>query len=61
MLSEEALGLSLMEAFAKVPDPREKRGRRHPLPAHAGAVDGGDALRSKELVRHRSVGTIAAA
>jgi len=32
-LSEEALGLSLMEAFAKVPDPREKRGRRHPLPA----------------------------
>ena len=33
MLSEEALGLSLMEAFAKVPDPREKRGRRHPLPA----------------------------
>ena len=22
-----------MEAFAKVPDPREKRGRRHPLPA----------------------------
>jgi len=33
MFSEEALGLSLMEAFAKVPDPREKRGRRHPLPA----------------------------
>ena len=33
MLSEEALGLRLMEAFAKVPDPREKRGRRHPLPA----------------------------
>src|SRR3989304_5901855 len=24
MLSEEALGLSLMEAFAKVPDPREQ-------------------------------------
>lgn len=33
MSSEEALGLSLMEAFAKVPDPREARGRRHPLPA----------------------------
>src|SRR3990172_4770884 len=27
----------------------------------AGAVDGGDALRSKELVRHRPVGAIAAA
>lgn len=29
----EALGRSLREAFVKVPDPREARGRRHPLPA----------------------------
>lgn len=27
------LGESLLEAFAKVPDPRSPRGRRHPLPA----------------------------
>ena len=33
MDSEDALGRSLMEAFAKVPDPREARGKRHPLPA----------------------------
>ena len=33
MGTEEALGRSLLEAFAKVPDPRKARGRRHPLPA----------------------------
>jgi len=29
----QALGRSLLEAFAKVPDPRSPHGRRHPLPA----------------------------
>jgi hypothetical protein len=29
----QALGLSLLDAFAKVPDPRSPHGRRHPLPA----------------------------
>lgn len=29
----EALGQSLLAAFAQVPEPREPRGRRHPLPA----------------------------
>ncbi len=29
----KTLGESLLEAFAKVPDPRSARGRRHPLPA----------------------------
>lgn len=32
-MNEEALGRSLRDAFARVPDPRWKRGRRHPLPA----------------------------
>jgi hypothetical protein len=27
------VGRSLLEAFARVPDPRKPRGRRHPLPA----------------------------
>ena len=27
------IGRSLLEAFAGVPDPRKRRGRRHPLPA----------------------------
>ena len=30
---DEVLGRSLLEAFAKVPDPRSPQGRRHPLPA----------------------------
>ena len=29
----ESLGARLLEAFAKVPDPRSPSGRRHPLPA----------------------------
>ena len=29
----ESLGRSLLEAFGRVPDPRGRRGRRHPLPA----------------------------
>jgi hypothetical protein len=29
----QALGRSLLEAFAEVPDPRSPHGRRHPLPA----------------------------
>jgi hypothetical protein len=32
-MNEEALGRGLREAFARVPDPRFRRGRRHPLPA----------------------------
>jgi hypothetical protein len=32
-MEEQALGRSLVEAFAKVPDPRSHHGRRHPLPA----------------------------
>ena len=32
-MDEEAFGQSLREAFAIVPDPREARGRRHPLPS----------------------------
>ena len=30
---EQLLGPSLLVAFAKVPDPRSPKGRRHPLPA----------------------------
>src|SRR3990172_6713579 len=33
MSGEEALGRSLREAFARVPDPRGARGKRHPLAA----------------------------
>jgi hypothetical protein len=32
-MGREHLGRSLLEAFAQVPDPREKRGRRYPLAA----------------------------
>jgi hypothetical protein len=32
-MDREAFGRSLLEAFARVPDPRQRRGRRHPLPA----------------------------
>jgi hypothetical protein len=32
-MKEKSLGPSLLESFAQVPDPRELRGRRHPLPA----------------------------
>jgi hypothetical protein len=32
-MSLETAGRSLREAFARVPDPRKPRGRRHPLPA----------------------------
>lgn len=27
------MGLSLLEVLATLPDPRQRRGRRHPLPA----------------------------
>jgi len=32
-MDQETIGRSLLEAFATVPDPRKRRGRRHPLPA----------------------------
>jgi hypothetical protein len=32
-MDREAFGRSLLAAFATVPDPRQRRGRRHPLPA----------------------------
>ncbi len=32
-MNDEAMGRSLLAAFATVPDPRLARGRRHPLPA----------------------------
>lgn len=32
-MNEQRLGDSLLEAFARVPDPRGHKGRRHPLPA----------------------------
>src|SRR5712691_1829173 len=32
-MKEKSLGPSLLESFAQVPDHREPRGRRHPLPA----------------------------
>src|SRR3990172_9536559 len=32
-MERELIGRSLLEAFAKVPDPRLPKGRRHPLPA----------------------------
>lgn len=32
-MDEQTIGRSLLAAFAKVPDPRRPRGRRHPLPA----------------------------
>jgi hypothetical protein len=32
-MDEQAVGRSLLGAFAEVPDPRQPRGRRHPLPA----------------------------
>src|SRR3990172_11001490 len=32
-MEQDAIGRSLLEAFATVPDPRKARGRRHPLPA----------------------------
>jgi hypothetical protein len=32
-MDQETIGRSLLEAFARVPDPRKPRGRRHPLPA----------------------------
>ena len=32
-MNREELGRSLLAAFATVPDPRARRGRRHPLPA----------------------------
>ena len=32
-MKQDELGRSLLEAFAQVPDRREARGRRHPLPA----------------------------
>src|SRR3990172_2442188 len=32
-MERQLLGRSLLEAFAKVPDPRLPKGRRHPLPA----------------------------
>jgi hypothetical protein len=32
-METKTAGLSLVEAFGKVPDPRKPRGRRHPLPA----------------------------
>ena len=32
-MDQETIGRSLLEAFAQVPDPRKRRGRRHPLPA----------------------------
>ena len=32
-MDQETIGRSLLEAFATVPDPRRRRGRRHPLPA----------------------------
>ncbi|MAG36561.1 MAG: hypothetical protein CL878_10010 [Dehalococcoidia bacterium] len=32
-MNEEEVGRSLLAAFASVPDPRQRRGRRHPLPA----------------------------
>jgi hypothetical protein len=32
-MDQETIGRSLLVAFARVPDPRRRRGRRHPLPA----------------------------
>lgn len=32
-MDQQAFGRSLLETFAQVPDPRKRRGRRHPLPA----------------------------
>jgi hypothetical protein len=32
-MDQETIGRGLLEAFARVPDPRRRRGRRHPLPA----------------------------
>lgn len=32
-MEQEEIGRSLLAAFARVPDPRKRRGRRHPLPA----------------------------
>ena len=32
-MDEQTIGRSLLAAFADVPDPRKRRGRRHPLPA----------------------------
>lgn len=32
-MDQETIGRSLLEAFASVPEPRRRRGRRHPLPA----------------------------
>ena len=32
-MDQETIGRGLLEAFATVPDPRRRRGRRHPLPA----------------------------
>jgi hypothetical protein len=32
-MDQETIGRNLLEAFARVPDPRRRRGRRHPLPA----------------------------
>jgi hypothetical protein len=32
-MEQETIGRSLLAAFARVPDPRQRGGRRHPLPA----------------------------
>jgi hypothetical protein len=32
-MNQETIGRSLLAAFAAVPEPRQRRGRRHPLPA----------------------------
>jgi hypothetical protein len=32
-MDEQTIGRSLLAAFVEVPDPRKRRGRRHPLPA----------------------------
>ena len=32
-MDQETIGRGLLEAFARVPDPRHRGGRRHPLPA----------------------------
>ena len=32
-MDQERIGRDLLEAFGRVPEPRKRRGRRHPLPA----------------------------
>src|SRR5215203_2061590 len=59
-MATEALGPSLLEAYATVPDPRSASGRRHPLPALL-ALATAAMLEGAQHRCHRPVGPVAAA